>query len=63
MFIPSFSEIKNISESRYQLALLVAKRARQLNDGVTPLFDDDTTNNVTIAMEEIMNGFIINKED
>lgn len=63
MYIPSFTEIKDISESRYQLALLVAKRARELNEGEVPLVDDDTTNNVTIAMEEIMEGYVISQAE
>lgn len=63
MYIPSFSDIKNIAESRYQLALLVAKRARELNEGEEALIDEDTTNNVTVAMEEIMNGYVISKEE
>ena len=40
-------------ESRYTLAMLVAKRTRQLVDGAQPMVHSDTTNLVTLACEEI----------
>ena len=40
-------------ENRYSLAILVAKRARQLVDGGQPLCDSDSPNNVSIACQEL----------
>jgi len=38
---------------RYTLAILVAKRARQLVDGARPMTDTDSPNLVTVACEEL----------
>lgn len=43
-------------ESRYTLAMLVAKRTRQLVDGAQPMVDSETPNLVTLACEEIAAG-------
>jgi DNA-directed RNA polymerase subunit omega len=40
-------------ENRYTLAILVAKRARQLVDGAMPLMHSDSPNFVTVACEEL----------
>lgn len=40
-------------ESRYTLAMLVAKRARQLVDGAQPMVESDSPNLVTLACEEV----------
>ena len=40
-------------ENRYTLAILVAKRARQLVDGAMPLMKYDSPNFVTVACEEL----------
>lgn len=40
-------------ENRYTLAILVAKRARQLVDGAMPLMHSDSPNLVTVACEEL----------
>jgi DNA-directed RNA polymerase omega subunit len=40
-------------ENRYTLAILVAKRARQLVDGALPLMHSDSPNLVTVACEEL----------
>ncbi|MBP7403063.1 MAG: DNA-directed RNA polymerase subunit omega [Clostridia bacterium] len=40
-------------DNRYSLAILVAKRARQLVDGAQPLSDNDSPNNVSIACQEL----------
>lgn len=62
MYIPSFNEIKKVDESKYKLALMVAQRARQLNDDAIAYVDTEDKNNVTIAMEEIIEGHIVNNE-
>ena len=60
MYIPSFDQIKKVDNSKYKLALMVALRARQLNDKEEVVYvDTDDTNNVTIAMEEIIEGYIV----
>lgn len=41
---------------------MVAQRARQLNDGAIPYVDSDDKNNVTIAMEEIIEGHIVSND-
>ena len=38
---------------------MVAQRARQLNGGAKPYVESDDKNNVTIAMEEVINGHIV----
>ena len=40
-------------ENRYTLAILVAKRARQLVDGAMPLMRSESPNYVTVACEEL----------
>lgn len=58
MIIPSFKELKEVADSRYELAILVSKRARKLIDGNPALVDTDSDKPVTIAIEEIMAGKI-----
>lgn len=50
---PPLEELLPKVESRYTLAMLVAKRTRQLVDGAQPMVDSETTNLVTLACEEI----------
>jgi DNA-directed RNA polymerase omega subunit len=50
---PPLEELLKKAENRYTLAILVAKRARQLVDGAQPLTDSDSPNLVTLACEEI----------
>lgn len=45
-------------DNRYVLAILVAKRARQLVDGALPLMDSDSPNWVTVACEELASNRI-----
>ncbi|MEA4889687.1 MAG: DNA-directed RNA polymerase subunit omega [Clostridiaceae bacterium] len=45
-------------DNRYTLAILVAKRARQLVDGAQPLMETDSPNFVTIACEELASNRI-----
>lgn len=62
MYIPSYNEIKEIDDSKYKLALMVAKRARQLNDGAEPYIDEEDSNKVTLAMKEIVEGYIVGQD-
>ncbi|RVU54767.1 DNA-directed RNA polymerase subunit omega [Anaerosphaera multitolerans] len=59
MIIPSFSEIKDVTNSRYELVILTAKRARKIVDGAKPLIETDSTNPVTISIEEILDKSIV----
>jgi DNA-directed RNA polymerase subunit omega len=45
-------------DNRYTLAILVAKRARQLVDGAMPLLESDSPNLVTLACEELASNRI-----
>jgi DNA-directed RNA polymerase subunit omega len=45
-------------DNRYILALLIAKRVRQLVDGAMPLLDSDSPNLVTLACEELSSNRI-----
>ena len=58
MIIPSPKESKGVADSRYELAILVSKRARKIIDGNPALVDTDSEKPVTIAIEEIMAGKI-----
>ncbi|MGI5949686.1 DNA-directed RNA polymerase subunit omega [Peptoniphilus sp.] len=54
MIIPSFEEIQEITNSRYELVMLVSKRARKLVDNNPKLVETKSNKPVTIAIEEIM---------
>ncbi len=56
MIKPPLEELLEQVESKYALVLVAAKRARQLKEGVLPLVDIDSTNPVSIALEEIATG-------
>ena len=51
MIIPSFKDLSEVANSRYELAILVSKRARKI-------IDTDSEKPVTVALEEIMAGKI-----
>lgn len=50
---PSIEELLPKAENRYVLAMLTAKRARQLVDGAQPLVDKKIDNYVSLAAQEI----------
>ncbi|MGB4610203.1 MAG: DNA-directed RNA polymerase subunit omega [Saccharofermentanales bacterium] len=50
---PSIEELLPKAENRYVLAMLTAKRARQLVDGAQPLVEQKTDNFVSLAAQEI----------
>ena len=56
---PPIEELLPKAESRYSLAMLVAKRTRQLVDGAQPMVPETTTNLVTLACEEIVAGMVV----
>lgn len=53
---PSNEETKTEIESRYALVMAVAKRAKQLKEGIPPLVQSKSRNPITIALEEIQAG-------
>jgi DNA-directed RNA polymerase subunit omega len=55
----SLADLLKIVPNRYRLVQAVAKRARQLNEGATPLVECGTENPLTIAMHEIAEGKIL----
>lgn len=59
MIIPSFSEIKKVTNDRYGLVILTAKRARKIVDGAEPLVKTNNHNPVTIAIEEVLDRDIV----
>ncbi len=59
MIIPSFEEIREITDSRYALVMLVAKRSRLILEGNPPFVDTDDVKPVTVAMEEILDRQVV----
>ena len=51
---PPLEKLLPKAENRYVLAMLAAKRARQIVDGANPLVDSKTPNPVTLACEELV---------
>jgi len=56
---PPIEDLLPKAESRYSLAMLVAKRTRQLVDGAEPMVPETTPNLVTLACEEIVAGKVV----
>ncbi|WP_308539949.1 DNA-directed RNA polymerase subunit omega [uncultured Murdochiella sp.] len=54
MINPSFRELGEISPSRYDVCVMVMKRARLLTDGSQPLVESKGEKPVTVALDEIM---------
>lgn len=58
MIYPSIDELSSKADTRYTLAVLAAKRARELLSGGEPLVHSKSPRVVTIALEEIAQGKI-----
>lgn len=56
MIYPSADTIEKKVGSRYSLVVLAAKRAKQIKEGAPVLIDTESTNPLTIALEEIAAG-------
>jgi DNA-directed RNA polymerase subunit omega len=56
LIYPSGDTIEQKVRSRYSRVILAAKRAKQIKEGAPILIDTDSTNPLTIAMEEIAAG-------
>lgn len=59
MYIPSYKTVKNLTDSPYRFAILVAQRAKELNEGAKPYINPKNKSFVSVAMEEIVEGFIV----
>ncbi|HEX7002863.1 MAG TPA: DNA-directed RNA polymerase subunit omega [Trueperaceae bacterium] len=55
-----YDELMALTDSRYRLTMITARRAAQLKSGIPTLLSPeekpDTTNTVTIAMKELETG-------
>lgn len=55
-----YDRLMALTDSRYRLSMIVARRAAQLKGGVATMLEDDerpdTSNTVTIAMHELKLG-------
>ncbi|SHF20088.1 DNA-directed RNA polymerase subunit omega [Caldanaerobius fijiensis DSM 17918] len=58
MIYPPIKDLLKKSEDKYTLAVMVAKRARQLVAGDKKLVDVDSDNPVVVAINEINGGKI-----
>ena len=57
MINPSVDELLDTVDCRYTLVVEVAKRARQLIEGATPLIEsDDYLRPVSVATQEVYEG-------
>lgn len=61
MINPSFEELEKISKSRYEISLLLMKRARLLVAGSEPRIETDAKKPVTIALDEFVGGKVWKK--
>jgi DNA-directed RNA polymerase subunit omega len=53
---PTDDPIEDTVRSRYSRVVIAAKRAKQIKEGAPVLIDTESTNPLTIAMEEIAAG-------
>lgn len=58
MIYPSADTIEDRVKSRYSLVVLSAKRAKQIKEGAPILIETDSTNPLTVALEEIAAGMV-----
>ncbi|HZK01924.1 MAG TPA: DNA-directed RNA polymerase subunit omega [Anaerovoracaceae bacterium] len=63
MLEPSVEVMKQKADSRYTLAILTAKRARDIVDGKPTLIDTDIDKPVSVAVHEIADDLITYKRD
>lgn len=56
---PSIETLKTKTDSSYETAILVALRARQLNEGAQPMVGDDAANAVSLACREVIQDKVV----
>lgn len=54
MINPSFKELEKVSKSRYDIAMLIANRAKELIAGDKPKIKTKANKPVTVALTELM---------
>ncbi len=52
-----------ILKNKYLLTMMVAKRAKQLNQGFKPLLDIESKNNRLLALKEVQEGKVYIKSE
>lgn len=62
MINPSIVDLLKRVEDRYSLVILSAKRARQIIDGAETFVDVESNKPLTIAINEIDEGFVNYKD-
>ncbi|MDY3051824.1 MAG: DNA-directed RNA polymerase subunit omega [Ndongobacter sp.] len=63
MINPSFKELSEISPSRYEICVMVMKRARRLVDHSEPKVLSRAAKPVTLALDEIMAGQVVKQSE
>lgn len=53
---PTVTDLLQIIDNRFELVIVVAKRARQISGGETPLTKEKERSAVTLAANEIAEG-------
>lgn len=60
---PNVEELLKKAKNRYELAIAVSKRGRQIIDGAKPKIDSDETSEITIAsLEFAEDKYVVDKE-
>ncbi|MDO4593899.1 MAG: DNA-directed RNA polymerase subunit omega [Tissierellia bacterium] len=62
MINPSFKELSEVSKSRYEICMMVAKRARRIVNGSNKLADKVQSKPVTEALQEIVEGKVVKND-
>ena len=62
MLYPSINTIRTKADSRYTLVILAAKRARDIIDGMPKLTEEEVSEPVSIAANEIAEDLITYRE-
>ena len=63
MIFPSLIDLMKNMDSKYTLAVVVAKRARQINMGAPRLVKTEVKKPVTVAIQEVYEGKITYSHD
>lgn len=61
MINPSFKQLDDVSESRYEVCIMVSKRARKIVSGSKPLTKKIQVKPVTQALSEVIEKKVLKK--